>query len=252
MISVCMATFNGAKYIQKQIDSILIQLSQQDELIISDDGSTDPTVEIINNFHDDRIKLLSHKSNKKLLRSKSGTFKEVAANFENALNVARGDFIFLSDQDDIWSKNKVKRCLELMETYDIVMTNFSIINENDTITTMKFYNKSPINQALLKNIKASHFLGCCMAFNRSVLNYVLPFPKKLVGHDFWIGCLGVLKFKFCFIDEPLHSYRRMGENVSTSTGKSKNLLIYKLYYRIVFLFQILCHLIKKGKHDEKK
>ena len=60
MISVCMATFNGEKYIKEQIDSILIQLKEEDELIISDDGSTDKTLEIINELNDSRIKTLKN------------------------------------------------------------------------------------------------------------------------------------------------------------------------------------------------
>lgn len=100
MISVCMATYNGEKYIKEQIDSILKQLGSDDELVISDDGSSDGTIDIILGYHDPRIHLYK------------GSFHSPAFNFENALKNATGDFIFLSDQDDIWYDNKVPEILK--------------------------------------------------------------------------------------------------------------------------------------------
>ena len=91
-ISVAMATYNGEKYIKKQIESILINLNKDDELIISDDGSKDKTLDIIKSIKDKRIKIIS------------GPKQGVIKNFENALNNCTGEYIFLSDQDDIWGK----------------------------------------------------------------------------------------------------------------------------------------------------
>lgn len=89
MISVCMATYNGTKYIQEQINSILSQFGENDELVISDDGSKDDTCSIISSYQDSLIKLLFNKG-------KHGFI----GNFENALSQCKGDYIFLSDQDD--------------------------------------------------------------------------------------------------------------------------------------------------------
>ncbi len=96
MISVCIATYNASKYINAQIVSILGQLASNDEVIVSGDLSTDDTVEIITSINDARIKVI--KSNIRL-----GVIK----NFERSLYAAKGDIIFLSDQDDIWLPNKV-------------------------------------------------------------------------------------------------------------------------------------------------
>ena len=246
MISVCMATYNGAKFIKEQIDSILPQLSADDELIISDDGSSDGTLEIIASYTDKRIKLLHHQKDPSLAKIKhSRNFYYATENFENALKEARGDYIFLSDQDDIWKEDKVSESLRFLQNYDIVMSNFSIIDESNNITNQKFYKKSPISKFLLVNIANSHFLGCCMAFRKNVLEYCIPFPQKLLAHDYWIGCLGVKKFLFSFIDEPLHLYRRTTTNVSTSTGISNNSMIYKLLYRFQILVKILVQLVSK-------
>ena len=89
-ISVCIATFNGEKFIQEQIQSILPQLGEDDEIVVSDDGSTDRTMEILELFKDKRIRLLVNEG-------KHGFIW----NFENALRKAKGDVIFLCDQDDI-------------------------------------------------------------------------------------------------------------------------------------------------------
>ena len=84
MISVCIATYNGEKYIKEQMISILKQLSEKDEIIISDDSSTDRTIEIIENIKDSRIKILKNRK-----------FSQPSLNFENALKSSKGDIIFL-------------------------------------------------------------------------------------------------------------------------------------------------------------
>ena len=246
MISVCMATYNGERFIKKQLDSILSQLSEHDELIISDDGSTDGTLNIISSYNDNRIKVFHHQKDTELLKIKhSRNFYLVASNFENALSKSNGDYIFLSDQDDIWKMNKVSEILSALKNNDIVMSNFSIIDEFNNVVVEKFYSLSPISKSLLMNIIKSKFLGCCMAFKRSVLEYALPFPKKIIGHDYWIGCLGTKKFQFSFINEPLHMYRRANNNVSTASGKSNNSIFYRLVFRIRFLGQIIYRLFRK-------
>ena len=101
-ISIAMATYNGEKYIKDQLDSILVQLGKDDEIIISDDKSTDQTTEIIKKYikEDSRIKLLE------------GPQKGFVKNFENALLNCSNEIIFLCDQDDIWLENKKEKVLE--------------------------------------------------------------------------------------------------------------------------------------------
>lgn len=253
MISVCMATYNGEHFIKQQIDSILPQLSVKDELIISDDGSSDGTLDIIDSYKDSRIKVLHHQKNTSLKSIKhSRSFFYVTENFENALKVAMGDYIFLSDQDDIWKNGRVKKMLHELEEYDCVMCNYSVIDSDSVLLCDKYYNGSPIKKSLLQNILASKFIGCCMAFNRSVLSYALPFPDKLLAHDFWIGCLANKKYKFTFLEEPLHFYRRTGTNVSPSVIGSQNSLLYKISYRVTFSFQIYKHILKKNISQGRK
>lgn len=250
MISVCMATYNGARFIKEQIDSILLQLGADDELIVSDDGSTDGTLEILAEYMavDGRVKVLHHEKNPAYAKIRhSRNFYYATDNFENALRHASGDYIFLSDQDDVWVECKIQKMIEKLQNFDLVMSNFSIIDENGQVVREKFYAHAPISRKLIKNIVGSNFLGSAMAFNRAALERALPFPKNLLGHDLWIGCLNCKNG--VFLDEPLHFYRRYNSNVSTTTGKSGNSFFYKVYWRISFFVKVkkrILQLIKGG------
>lgn len=240
MISVCMATFNGSKYIREQIESILPQLEENDELIISDDGSTDDTIEIIKSFADSRIKIIHHKHSSKEHKHSSAHY-HVSENFEFALSHAKGDYIFLSDQDDIWYPQKVKTVCKYLKTNDLVYHNRTNIDTNKRVIKEKVHPKDFFDNKL-KNMTILVFTGCQMAISRRLLNYSLPFPKNTCVHDGWIGRLAaILNFKMAFIDTPLIYYRIHSNNVSHQTGrlKSNNPLYFKISYRIKLIFDVL-------------
>lgn len=216
-ISVCLATFNGEKYLQQQIESILIQLGDNDELIISDDGSFDKTLNIVESFLDKRIHIFHNKMNHGFI-----------GNFENALCVATGDYIFLSDQDDIWSPDKLRISLQALEKADLIVHDAEMIDEMGNSLGKTYYSMMHSGTGFWSNWFSTRFLGCCMAFDRRVLNACLPFPKYITGHDYWIGIYALLKFRVHFIPDRLVYYRRHGDNVSSSSEKSKNTLVYKI------------------------
>lgn len=216
-ISVCLATFNGEKYIRQQIESILFQLGKDDELIISDDGSKDRTLSIVESFADRRICIFHNRVNHGFI-----------GNFENALNAARGDYIFLCDQDDIWTPDKVQVSLHALKKADLIVHDAEMIDAMGNILGQNYYSVMHSGTGLWSNFMHTRFLGCCMAFNRKVLNACLPFPKYITGHDYWIGIYALLKFRVLFISERLVYYRRHTGNVSSSGQKSKNSLIYKI------------------------
>ena len=233
MISVCMATFNGEKYISEQIDSILSQLGVDDELIVSDDGSTDNTLQILRSYHDKRLKLTQNVQRHGFV-----------GNFENALRQSKGDVIFLSDQDDVWKGNKVEIIMSSLESYSLVIHDAELINGQGKALGRRYYSTMHCHTSFLANLWKTRWLGCCMAFRRDVLDYCLPFPPKIVAHDYWIGMMGMLKFRYCFIDDVLIGYRRHGGNVSPSSEKSNNSLSYKIYTkRIHILISILRRLL---------
>lgn len=236
-----MATYNGEKYIRQQMDSILCQLGQDDEIIVSDDGSTDKTLDILKEINDPRIKIYSHHKDPKLMKMRSASFRLAAKNFEHAMKIAHGDFIYLADQDDIWLPNRVKMVQSLLWSYDLIMCNYSIINDDNEVLVEQYYEKSPVSRRFFLNLMRTPFLGCCMAFRRSVLSYCLPLPKACIGHDFWMGCLICKLGSFKYIEKPLHLYRKHSNNVSPVITKSKNTFLFKILYRIKFVYDILVY-----------
>jgi len=238
MISVCIATYNGEKYIKEQLDSILCQLDAEDEVIISDDGSTDKTIEIIESFNDSRIKIFTHQQKKTTLQN----HYKVAANFENALKQTKGDYIFLSDQDDVWLPNKIETMLPLLQQNNFVISDAFIVDENlvkiGKISDYRLYKKG-----FFRNLYKSAYMSCTCAFPLGIKNYVLPFPTKLIGQDYWIGLLAELKFNVVYIPEPLILYRKHQNNVSNTSEKSTKSFWYMFNYRFVLFFQILKKLL---------
>ena len=229
MISICLASYNGGKFIKEQIESILPQLSESDELIISDDGSKDDTISIIQSFNDCRIKLYINEMNHGFM-----------GNFENALKHANGDVIFLSDQDDIWKENKVKTSLIELNYCDLLVHNAELVDGNGISLGKDYYSCLHNHVGFWANLWKTRFLGCCMVFNRKVLDACLPFPKRVVAHDYWIGMYALTKYKVKFIPNILLLYRRHGNNVSPSSEKSTNSLFYKVFVkRLNLLFALL-------------
>lgn len=220
-ISVCMASYNGEKYIRQQIDSILPQLGESDELIISDDSSTDDTISIIKSINDNRITVIEEQK-----------FKSPVFNFENALKNATGDIIFLCDQDDIWLPNKVNSVLPYLEQYDLIVSDCKIVDGNLNIIEDSFFKKMHSSTGFWKNYIKNRYLGCCMAFKKEVLDYALPFPPQIAMHDIWLGLCAELFGHPFFLKKTLVLYRRHGNNASFGSEKSKNSLIFKIKYRI--------------------
>ncbi len=218
-ISVCMATYNGEKFLKEQLDSILPQLSDEDEVIISDDGSTDATLQILESYKDKRIHLYH------------STHKNLIFNFENALQRATGDLIFLCDQDDIWFDDKVEKYKKQLKKYYLIFSNAAMFWGNDKNDYELFFKDYVRKTGLWNNLYKVNFLGATLAFRKSVLQKALPFPKKIAMHDIWIGLVAETMGKTYFIEEPLIYYRRHENAASTTGGKSENSLAIKLKIR---------------------
>lgn len=125
-VSVAMAVYNGEKYLKEQLDSILPQLSFNDELVISYNESTDNTWGIISGYAsaDSRIKIIKCKE------------KGIKANFNSAITNCSGDYIFLSDQDDVWLEGKVSAVLDVFnKTGAAVVVHDCIITDKNLMQT---------------------------------------------------------------------------------------------------------------------
>ena len=240
MNSVCMATYNGEKYVEEQIRSILSQIREDDELIVSDDGSTDMTLKTIDEIKDNRIRVVHN-----------GThyFRD---NYEKALRAAKGEIIFLSDQDDVWTDGKYERCLKELETVDLVCTNSQLTDENLRVYCPDFFSVYKSGKGIIKNSINNTYYGACMAFRRKVLEAALPFPKTHeIGHDIWLGLVAEVIGTVRFIDTPYLLYRRHGKNVTSVDNlwhRSRRPLWKKIWSRFVVLYNIGNYYIRHGKN----
>jgi glycosyltransferase involved in cell wall biosynthesis len=224
-----MAVKNGATYIEAQVDSILSQLSVNDELIVSDDHSTDATLEIVRAFDDARIKIYSS--------PRSGTTQ----NFEFALFRSSGEFIFLADQDDVWNRNKIGKMRRYLDNYGLVICDCSLVNGRLEEISGSFFETNGSGSGFLKNLVSNSYMGCCMAFRRSVLEKALPFPSG-IAHDHWIGMVAETRFKTFFLEESLVMHRIHDSNASTS-GKASNVPHMK---RVSQRYQLVRNLISRS------
>lgn len=229
MISVCLACFNGEFYILDQVRSILSS-SLVDELVISDDGSTDSTLSLLAGIADPRIRVLE------------GPREGLIRNFEFLLTQARGDFIFLSDQDDVWYEGKVNTMLQSLQSCSLVVSDCHVVDADRNIIFNSFFSKRNSRPGLFNNLLRNSFLGCCMAFDRNVLSLALPFPHGVPMHDWWIGLVASAVGKVEFIDQPLMAYRRHGKNASATTERSTYSLLQQSRWRLCLLFSLAVRL----------
>jgi glycosyltransferase involved in cell wall biosynthesis len=241
MVSVCLACYNGEKYIYEQVASILRQLSPGDELVISDDHSKDNTIKILKEFKDERIKIYMHET--------SGRPTE---NFQNALEKSKGDYIFLADQDDVWLENKYAELKHLLTRYDLIISDSVVVDENLKELMPSFFAFHNSKKGVIRNAIKNSYFGSCMAFRRNILKLALPFPKSLeIGHDVWLGLVAEMTGKVFFYHKQLILYRRHSSAVTShGIGKSKRSLTTKIMGRIIMLQHVLVFYIKfKWKKD---
>lgn len=229
-ISVVVATYNGISYLREQLDSILTNLSDEDEVVVSDDGSTDGTVELVREYmtRDARIRVLS------------GPGQGVKQNFAYGISQAQGAYIFLSDQDDIWMPDKVKRVMEEFKEHKagLVVHDAVVMNGDCSEVLMDSFGEYRGQRAgVLSNLIKNKYIGCCMAFRRQLIPYILPIPDDIQMHDQWIGMWNDRKFhNTVFIKDKLLYYRRHDDNVSDF---SRHTVIQMIGLRILFLKRFL-------------
>ncbi len=212
-ISVALCTFNGAQFVGQQLESILNQSRLPDELIICDDASTDDTIDIVGSIAAGRLSTIHIIQNEKRL----GCVK----NFEKAIKYTTGDIIFLSDQDDVWFKEKIFTMMspfvesdEVGLVYsDAILTNTVLKPTGHTLfgcrKKMKLLEKRLPHQM----VRGVGINGCTMAFRSCLKDFVLPiFESEGWGHDHWIAFIAYAVMDSSPIDKPLMYYRRHAHN----------------------------------------
>ncbi len=211
--SVALCTYNGARFLQEQLDSISAQTCQPDEVIVGDDGSTDETLAILERWKNTvpfPVRILTHEKN-------LGHTK----NFEATARECIGDVVFFCDQDDIWLPEKVATVMNVFETQPdvgLVCHNTTVMDENgkDTglteITLRERGNRrSSLRYFCPVNEKSPIVSGCCMAVRTEFLRKTFPF---FCAHDVCIYAMARAETKIETIFEPLMKFRYHSQNVS--------------------------------------
>ncbi len=225
MISVCIATYNAHQYIREQINSVLMQLNLDDEIVIADDGSNDETMAILNSIEDNRIRIISGHANLGIIK-----------NFERALYAAKGEIVFLCDQDDVWLPTKISECLSQLETSLLVVTDCVVVDSQLNILYPSFFVLRGSKKGFINNLYKNGYIGCCMAFRKELLSYALPIPANVPMHDIWLGMLAELKGEVSFLPKQLLLYRRHSGNASDL--ESRYGILQKIYFRMILIFLI--------------
>lgn len=219
-VSVCLASYNGEHYIEEQIQSVLAQLAPSDELIVSDDASSDQTVDIIKRMGDTRIRLLQ---NAKSLG--------IVQNFARALKAAQNEVIFLCDQDDVWLPNKVDRMLVALTNGIMVVSDCQVVDAQLAPLHASFFALRGSRPGIAQNLWRNAYLGCCIAFKRTLLSRALPVPSKVPMHDMWLGLVAQTMGTVVFLPEVLSLYRRHGNAASDGARVSRSSRWQQLAWR---------------------
>lgn len=214
-VSVCIATYNGARYIREQMDSILAQLHQDDEVIVSDDHSTDETCAIIGQYADARIKLVKNPGRAGHVR-----------NFAHAMSHASGEYIALSDQDDIWVEQRLDKMLAILRTlprYSLVVGEFAEFDANGQREITMPLGKSPsgmLGQLIRLYLGKAKYFGCAFMFRRDLMRFVMPIPGDIEAHDIWIAMNACMHGKVAHCEQPTLLRRLHGSNLTPSRRRS--------------------------------
>lgn len=241
-LTVCIATFNGVKYLDEQICSVLDNLRDGDEIIILDDCSNDGTWDLICNYTDPRIKVYKNDKNLGHVRT-----------FGKLLELSTHEIVVLCDQDDIWSQGR----LELMRSAlcgshaCLVTGNLqSIDSGGQRLNCLKTeINVNDSGKNLLNIIRIivgnSPYFGCVMALRRELIKKVLPIPSYIESHDLWIAlCANVIQRNMHI--EQIVLYRRIhGANASLSGRPFVNKVISRILLTFACLHFVLRLLQRK-------
>lgn len=240
-ISVVLPYYNGGRYIIEQMESILGQLGERDEVIVSVDQAIDGSMTVLERYEktDKRIRLLR------------GPGKGVVKNIQYAVKAASGDIIFLSDQDDVWLDKKVEKVMKAFANPNVsaVLHNAEIVDENLRKTGQTTFEWRDSRPGFLKNFLKNSYIGACMAFRSQLREYIFPIPDKIFMHDYWIGMRAEEAGKVVFIREPLLLYRRHSSNVTALEHEDIRFMVRK---RLDILIETAKWKVKKRKRRKMR
>ena len=223
-INILMATYNGRRYVAKQIESILNQTYQDFRLIISDDCSTDSTLKILEEYEakDSRIEIYYHGEN-----------LGITENFEFLIGKVRSEYFMFADQDDVWEPDKIEKSVKKLEeeNLDMVYTDLSVVDSRLNVISPSYWALKGLDYRIKKynnfeSLYLNNFVtGCTMLVRSKWINSFLPLPKnsKYILHDYWIALIVSQNGTIGYIDEPTIKYRQHSSNNIGSRTRSEEM-----------------------------
>lgn len=211
LVSVALATYNGALFLRQFLDSVLQQSWSNIELIACDDGSTDGTIEILREYQERapiRIFL-------------NPTQLGYCQNFSKAISLCQGYWIALADQDDIWEKNKLELLVEGIQSHDAICSDAYLMDSSNQITHASLFKHSKVRfPTEFRTACLEHFAtGCTMLLTRDFAQTVVPIPPSVSYHDYWIALQAIRNHGIQVLHRPLVRYRQHGKNVLGAKGR---------------------------------
>jgi glycosyltransferase involved in cell wall biosynthesis len=223
-VSVCMATYNGAKYVRDQLASILAQLEPGDEVVVVDDASSDATVEIVESLGDPRIRLLRQPHNQGYVRT-----------FERALREAEGDVLLLADQDDVWVPARRDALVAALTDTAVAASNLVVLGSGaplaNPVTGRPWRLHARTSEQHARNIARilmgiAPYYGCAMGMRAEFRSLALPFPEYLTeSHDLWLAILANRAHAMRHVEANTVQRRFHDENSSSPRPRSLRLVL---------------------------
>ncbi|MBK5970855.1 MULTISPECIES: glycosyltransferase family 2 protein [Thiorhodovibrio] len=271
-VILVLATFSGARFLEELLDSLLSQSYQRWELLIRDDGSQDNTLPIIQQYEKryERITLIDDG------KGRLGPVQNFAALLEVAQK-RNGDYVFLVDQDDLWSSEKIAlevKALELAEGKMgrdcplLVHSDLRVVSKRGILiakSLLKYQRISHQESDAMEVLLVQNFVtGCTVALNRAALEVALPIPRLAVMHDWWLALAVAATGRLLFVGHPTVDYRQHGKNQVGAVGalrglqllarriRTKNKLLYDFVAAIAQALALLRHLRLRGLFDENR
>ncbi|MGL5052008.1 MAG: glycosyltransferase family 2 protein, partial [Cetobacterium sp.] len=257
-ILILMATYNGERYLNEQLDSLFQQTNKDWDLIISDDNSTDKTLKIIQEYSEKykNIKIINH-------IPKNGAL----GNFSNLIKLSKEmnyNYIMFCDQDDVWKEDKIQKTLNFIKSKEqdkptLVFTDKEYVDEKLNILGYNLgkYNKFDLEILLHQNV----IYGCTMMLNNKLLMELLDkIPVEFLNHDHYVAIMGKILGNIYYLDYKSILYRQHGKNVSGNINKTlvEKLKDREIYSKNINLFIFITNFIinnyqeKLNENERKK
>ena len=222
-VSVALCTYNGAPFLLEQLHSIAGQTLKAAEIIVCDDASSDNTAEMIKHFAAScaiPVRLFENASN-----------IGVMANYSKAVELCRGSYIALCDQDDVWIPGKLEQSVEAMagavgkhgkDMPLLVHTDLTLVNERGEVIASSFLKYQRLvhleEDPLKRLITQNYVTGSTILINRPLAREALPVPKGAIMHDWWLALVAAAVGKIMFVPRPTVLYRQHGGNQMGAKG----------------------------------